>query len=120
VPSGEKIESRVWEAVSGILKDPEQLRAGFDSLFELERGRVRGDAGGEARLWADKLAEVERKRSRYQEMAPSDLINFDKAVATQTRLARTASVVRRSCARRICSKRTPLVPWRVIGALPLE
>jgi site-specific DNA recombinase len=75
---GERVESQVWEAVSGILKDPEQLRADLDAMIEMERGSVRGDAGTEARLWANKLAEVEGKRSRYQEMAASDLITFDE------------------------------------------
>ena len=42
------------------------------------RGALRGDPDREAKLWADKLGEVERKRARYQEMAASELITFDE------------------------------------------
>ena len=31
------MESVVWGAVSGILKDPERLRADLDAMIELER-----------------------------------------------------------------------------------
>jgi len=75
---GDRIEPRVWEAVSGILKDPEQLRADLDAMIEAERKGTRGDPNEEAKLWADRLAEVERKRARYQEMAASDLITFEE------------------------------------------
>jgi hypothetical protein len=32
----------------------------------------------ETKLWADKLAEIDRRRTRYQEMTADDLITFDK------------------------------------------
>jgi Recombinase zinc beta ribbon domain len=38
---GERVESQVWEAVSGILKDPEQLRADLDAMIEMERSEPR-------------------------------------------------------------------------------
>ena len=64
----EKMESAVWSAVSGILKDPEQLRVDLDRMIELERRDMRQqDPDKEARLWAEKLAEVERMRRGYQE-----------------------------------------------------
>lgn len=92
---GERVESRVWEAVSGILKDPEQLRADLDAMIELERGSVRGNADDEARLWADKLAEVERKRARYQEMAAADLITFDELRSKLDELGETRDTAER-------------------------
>jgi site-specific DNA recombinase len=92
---GERVESRVWEAVSGILKDPEQLRADLDAMIEMERGSVRGDAGEEASLWADKLYEVERKRARYQEMAASDLITFDELRSKLAELGETRDTAER-------------------------
>jgi hypothetical protein len=85
----------VWEAVSAILKDSEQLRADLDTMIEMERGSVRGDAGEEARLWADKLTEVERKRARYQEMAASDLITFDELREKLGELAETRDTAER-------------------------
>jgi hypothetical protein len=32
----------------------------------------------ETKLWADKLAEIDRRRTHYQEMTADDLITFDK------------------------------------------
>jgi DNA repair ATPase RecN len=68
----------VWKAVSELLKHPEQLRADLDAMIELERSSMRSDPDREAKLWADKLLEVDRKRTRYQEMASDDLISFDE------------------------------------------
>jgi hypothetical protein len=65
----EELEERVWQVISGLLKDPERLRAGLDEMIEQERQGARGDPEAETRLWLDKLAEVDRKRARYQEMA---------------------------------------------------
>jgi chromosome segregation ATPase len=69
----------VWEGVTKLLKDPEQLRADLDTMIEQERrDALRGDPDQEAKVWADKLVEVDRKRARYQDMAASDLITFDE------------------------------------------
>jgi site-specific DNA recombinase len=73
-----KVEAQVWKAVSELLKHPEQLRADLDAMIELERSSMRSDPDREAKLWADKLLEVDRKRTRYQEMASDDLISFDE------------------------------------------
>lgn len=62
-----------------MLKNPEQLRADLDRMIELERGQGRhGDPDKEAKLWAERLAEVDGKRARYQEMAAEDLISFEE------------------------------------------
>jgi len=74
----DKVEPMVWKAVSGILKDPEQLRADLDAMIEMERRDMRGNPDGEIKRWVDKLVEVDRKRVRYQEMAAADLITFDE------------------------------------------
>ena len=34
----EELEARVWETVSGLLKEPERLRAGLEAMVEQERG----------------------------------------------------------------------------------
>jgi DNA repair ATPase RecN len=47
-------------------------------MIEVERDSLRGDPNKQTKLWADKLAEVERKRARYQEMAADDLITFEE------------------------------------------
>ena len=72
------VESEVWGLVCGTILNPDQLRDDLDRMIELERQDRRGDPDKEARLWADQLAETERKRARYQEMAAGDLITFDE------------------------------------------
>lgn len=37
------VEPRVWEFVSGLLKEPEQLHAGLHDMIERERDGLRGD-----------------------------------------------------------------------------
>ena len=74
-----RVETLVWDGVTTLLKNPEQLSADLDTMIEQERrGALRGDPDREARMWTDKLIEVERKRARYQEMAAADLISFDE------------------------------------------
>jgi septal ring factor EnvC (AmiA/AmiB activator) len=76
--SATKLEARVWEAVFDIPKDPDQLRADFDALIELERAGVRGDPVKETELWADKLVECDRKRAKYQEMFAAEAMSLDE------------------------------------------
>ena len=89
----EELEARVWETISGLLKDPERLRTGLDAMIEQEREGAHGDSEAETELWLDKLAEVDRKRARYQEMAAENLIGFDELrerVAELDEIRRTA------------------------------
>ena len=71
----ERTEAEVWGKISSLLKEPERLRAGVARMLEDER---RGDPEHEMRVWAKRLAEVDAKRSRYQEMAAEGLIDFDE------------------------------------------
>jgi site-specific DNA recombinase len=72
------IEGRVWDLISGLLKDPERLRAGLDEMIEAERAGMRGDPEVEALGWLDKIAALDSKRSRYQDMAAEGHITFDE------------------------------------------
>ncbi len=90
-----KIETRVWKAISELLKDPEQLRADLDAMIELERNSTGSDLGKETKLWTDKLAEVDRKRARYQEMAADDLITFDELRLRLSELDSTRAIAKR-------------------------
>jgi chromosome segregation ATPase len=47
-------------------------------MVELERKNVRGDPEREAKVWLDKLAEADSKRSGFQEMAAEELITFNE------------------------------------------
>jgi len=76
--------------VSDLLKDPERLRAGLEETIEEERKGVRGDPEKETKVWLEKLAETDHKRSGYQDMPAEGLIIFDElrvklAVLEETR-----------------------------------
>jgi len=68
----------VWDLVSGLLSDPERLRAGLDAMIEDERGALRGDPEREARAWFERLAAVDRKRSGYLDLAAEEIIGRDE------------------------------------------
>src|SRR5918997_1446772 len=73
-PRADKLEREVWAFVSSLLKSPELLRAGLEKLIEDERKATRGNPAREAEMWAQKLSEVERKRSGFQDMAAERVI----------------------------------------------
>jgi hypothetical protein len=93
--NGEELEARVWEAVSGMLKDPQQLRTDLDAAIELERRGMRGDPAKEAKLWADKLAEADRMRRGYQEQAAKGYMTLDELGAALEDLEETRKVAER-------------------------
>ena len=86
------VEALVWNAISELLKDPEQLRADLDTMIELERNSKGGDPDKETKLWADKVDEVDRKRARYQEMAADDLLTLDELRARLSDLDSTRAI----------------------------
>jgi chromosome segregation ATPase len=47
-------------------------------MIEAEKASAHGDPEAATTFWLDKLAEANRKRARYQEMAAEDLISFDE------------------------------------------
>jgi chromosome segregation ATPase len=74
----EATEAQVWEIVSGILGDPDRLRADLERMIELEREVLRGNPDREARTRLERLAETDRKRSSFQDMAAEGFITFDE------------------------------------------
>jgi site-specific DNA recombinase len=85
----EEVESSVWNLVCSILTDPEQLRDDLERLIEQERQSVRGDPEREVRTWLDKLTEIDRKRSRYIDLAADGIISRDELKAKLARLEET-------------------------------
>lgn len=81
--------ARVWDTISALLKEPERLRAGLDAVIEREKAAAHGDTEAQTRLWLNKLAEVDPKRARYQQMAAEDLIDFDELRARIAELDET-------------------------------
>jgi site-specific DNA recombinase len=74
----DEVEPLVWEFVSEILTDPEQLRSDLEKVIELECEELRGDPDREAKAWLEKLTEIGAMRSGYQEMAAKGLITFEE------------------------------------------
>jgi len=63
------------------MKNPEELRADFDRMIELERTGTREDPSKDTKLWADKLVEVERKLAKYQEAFAADAVTLPELKA---------------------------------------
>jgi hypothetical protein len=74
----EELEEQVWQEVRVLLRDPNRLRAGMDTVSETHRSALRDDPERETRTWLDRLAKIDRKRAKYQEMAAEELISLDE------------------------------------------
>jgi hypothetical protein len=77
------IAPRCWKSGCGshlraAQGEAERLRAGLDARIEREGESAHGDPGAETKLWLDTLADVDRRRARYQEMVAEDLIHFEE------------------------------------------
>jgi site-specific DNA recombinase len=79
-------EARVWKFIANLLKDPDRLRAGLERMLDQERDGLRGDPEREAKGWRRKLAEVDAKRARFQDMAAEGLLTLDELRAKLTEL----------------------------------
>jgi hypothetical protein len=75
--SAEKLEARVWGEVRSYLEEPERLRADLDRKIELERSGARGEPEREMKLWAEKLAQADAKRVRFQHAYAEGIIGLD-------------------------------------------
>jgi site-specific DNA recombinase len=97
-PRADKLEPEVWGFVSNLLKSPDLLRAGLERLIEEERSATRGNPTREVEVWAKKLAEVDRKRSAYQDQQAEGLITLDELRSKLAALEDTRSTARRELA----------------------
>jgi site-specific DNA recombinase len=97
-PRADKLEPEVWGFVSNLLKSPDLLRAGLERLIEEERSATRGNPNREAQVWAKKLAEVNRKRSAYQDQQAEGLITLDELRSKHAALEETRGTARRELA----------------------
>jgi Recombinase zinc beta ribbon domain len=86
----EPLEEQVWALVSEVLLEPERLKRGLRKMVEKERSVLRGNPEEEAK----RLAEVERKRSSFQDMAAEGLITLEELRAKLNSLEETRKVAR--------------------------
>ena len=74
----ERLEERIWGLVSELMKSPEQLREDLERMIELEKGEMRADPTREAEAWSEKLAEADRMRAGYQDLAAKGLMTHEE------------------------------------------
>jgi site-specific DNA recombinase len=94
----DEAEPLVWEFVSGLLKQPERLKAGIERLIEQERAALRGDPEQEAKSWLEKLSEVDQERRGYLRIAAKGLITDEELDEALTELKETREVAARELA----------------------
>ena len=71
------LEERVWSEVRAYLEEPERLRSDLDRAVELERGAGRGDPDRAAKVWAEKLAETDARRARFQHAYAEGVVSLE-------------------------------------------
>ena len=79
-----ELETRVWDEVSDLMKSPETLITDLERMIELERQEKCGDPNREAKVWLDKLAEVDQERRGYLKLAATGRMSdedLDEAMA---------------------------------------
>jgi site-specific DNA recombinase len=91
----DNIEQKVWDEISGLMKNPEQLRDDIDRMIELEKIGSHGDPGREEKVWLDKPAEVNQMRRGYQEQAAKGYMTFDELGAALSALEETCKSAER-------------------------
>jgi hypothetical protein len=92
----DKTEPRVWELVSGLLTDPEQLRADLERMVELERDRLRGGAPHlETKVWLEKLSEVDRERHVYHKLTAKGHMIYEELGEALAELGETRATAER-------------------------
>ena len=95
----EDLEQRVWEAVSGLMQDPERLREDLERMIDLERGERRGNPDRDAEAWHEKVAEAEKMRVGYQDLAAKGLMTVEELRCKLTALEVTRQTAERELAR---------------------
>jgi site-specific DNA recombinase len=71
-------ERAVWTFVSNLLRDPEEIRRGMESLIEQEQTSRTRDPEHEAEVWAQKIAECDQSRSAYQDQQAAGLMTLEE------------------------------------------
>ncbi|MDP9458169.1 MAG: recombinase family protein [Actinomycetota bacterium] len=88
------VEPLVWEFVSGLLKDPEKIRVGMNTLIDREREAGPRDARKEAEAWAEKIAECDRLRGAYQDQQAAGLMTLGELASKLKGLDETRKLAR--------------------------
>jgi site-specific DNA recombinase len=71
-------ERVVWTFLSNLLREPETIQVGMESLIEEERTSQAQNPEHEAELWAQKLADCVQRRSAYQDQQAAGLMSLEE------------------------------------------
>jgi site-specific DNA recombinase len=71
-------ECVVWTFVSNLLREPETIQVGMERLIEEERTSQAQDPKHEAELWAQRIADCDRRRSAYQDQQAAGLMRLEE------------------------------------------
>lgn len=93
----DEVEPRVWELISGLLKDPQRLERGLAKMIELEHAGMRSDPQQEAKSWLEKLAEVEAERRGYLRLAARGHTTDEELGEALAELEDTRQMAEKSC-----------------------
>jgi site-specific DNA recombinase len=88
----ERIEPAAWDLVSALLTAPERLRAGLDEMIDRERSGSRDDPDREAKGWLERVAEADRMRAGYQELAAKGLMTIEEVAVRLEELETTRGI----------------------------
>jgi hypothetical protein len=91
----DRAHAAVWGLISKLLSEPERLREGLEAMIEEERKGMRGDPERESKAWLQKLAEVDRKRYGYLELAAEGFLGRDELRAKLAVLEETRETAER-------------------------
>ena len=95
----DQAESRVWEFVSAILKDPEKLEADLERMIEQERNGLRSGSGEEAEIWTKRMKECTTQREKRLEQHVEGLITLDELKEKLNAIEETRKVAERELSR---------------------
>ncbi len=85
----------MWESIRVILSDPERLREDLSRLIETKRNAHRGNPRREMDVWLEKLAEADRKRTKFQHAYAEDAITLDDLKARLAELEEPRQLAQR-------------------------
>jgi hypothetical protein len=94
----EHLERLVWEFVSDLMKDPAQIRDDLERMIELEKSGWHGDPAAAAKVWLDKLSELNQMRRGFQEQAARGYMTFEELGAALDDLEKTRKTAERELA----------------------
>jgi hypothetical protein len=86
------LEERVWESVSALMENPEQLRRDLERMIELEGKGFQENPDLEMEGWLEKLTEAKIMRSGFQDLAAKGLMTHEELGSKLKRLEETRTL----------------------------